>query len=83
MPSWELFNKQSADYQEAVLPSSVTKRVAIEMGIRLGWERYVGLEGKILSIESFGASGDGASVMKHFGFTTENVIHITKSVLNK
>ena len=83
MPSWELFNKQSADYQEAVLPSSVTKRVAIEMGIRLGWERYVGLEGKILSIESFGASGDGASVMKHFGFTTENVVHITKSVLNK
>jgi transketolase len=83
IPSWELFNKQSADYQEAVLPSSVTKRVAIEMGIRLGWERYVGLEGKILSIESFGASGDGASVMKHFGFTTENVVHITKSVLNK
>ncbi|MEH7544194.1 MULTISPECIES: transketolase [Bacillaceae] len=83
MPSWELFNKQSADYKEAVLPSSVTKRVAIEMGIRLGWERYVGFEGKILSIESFGASGDGASVMKHFGFTTENVVHITKAVLNK
>ncbi|PFN98106.1 transketolase [Bacillus sp. AFS076308] len=83
MPSWELFNKQSADYKEAVLPSSVTKRVAIEMGIRLGWERYVGFEGKVLSIESFGASGDGASVMKHFGFTTENVVHITKAVLNK
>jgi len=83
MPSWELFKKQSDDYKEAVLPSSVTKRVAIEMGIRLGWERYVGFEGKILSIESFGASGDGASVMKHFGFTTENVIHITKTVLNK
>ena len=83
MPSWELFNKQSADYKEAVLPSSVTKRVAIEMGIRLGWERYVGFEGKVLSIESFGASGDGASVMKHFGFTTENVVHITKTVLNK
>ncbi|MCM3729282.1 transketolase [Neobacillus cucumis] len=83
MPSWELFNKQSADYKEAVLPSSVTKRVAIEMGIRLGWERYVGFEGKVLSIESFGASGDGAAVMKHFGFTTENVVHITKTVLNK
>ncbi|MEH7120141.1 transketolase [Neobacillus vireti] len=83
MPSWELFNKQSSDYREAVLPSSVTKRVAIEMGIRLGWERYVGFEGKVLSIESFGASGDGASVMKHFGFTTENVVHITKTVLNK
>ncbi|MEH7415559.1 transketolase [Neobacillus drentensis] len=83
MPSWELFNKQSADYKEAVLPSSVTKRVAIEMGIRLGWERYVGFEGHVLSIESFGASGDGGSVMKHFGFTTENVVHITKTLLNR
>jgi transketolase len=83
MPSWELFNKQSAEYKETVLPSSVTKRVAIEMGIRLGWERYVGFEGEVLSIESFGASGEGTAVMKHFGFTTENVVHITKNVLNK
>jgi len=83
MPSWELFNKQSAEYKETVLPSSVTKRVAIEMGIRLGWERYVGFAGEVLSIESFGASGEGASVMKHFGFTTENVVNIAKNVLNK
>ncbi|MED4229126.1 transketolase [Neobacillus cucumis] len=83
MPSWELFEKQSAEYKEAVLPSSVTKRVAIEMGIRLGWERFVGFEGKVLSIETFGASGDGGAVMKHFGFTTENVVNITKKVLNK
>ncbi|MBM7651368.1 transketolase [Neobacillus cucumis] len=83
MPSWELFEKQSAEYKEAVLPSSVTKRVAIEMGIRLGWERFVGFEGKVLSIETFGASGDGGAVMKHFGFTTENVVNITKKVLYK
>ncbi|ULT54823.1 transketolase [Neobacillus drentensis] len=83
MPSWELFNKQSTEYKEKVLPSSVTKRVAIEMGIRLGWERYVGFAGEVLSIESFGASGEGTSVMKHFGFTTENVVHIAKNVLNK
>lgn len=83
MPSWELFNKQSSEYKETVLPSSVTKRVAIEMGIRLGWERYVGFAGEVLSIESFGASGEGASVMKHFGFTTENVVNIAKNVLNK
>ncbi|MBT2655609.1 transketolase [Bacillus sp. ISL-18] len=83
MPSWELFNKQSSEYKETVLPSSVTKRVAIEMGIRLGWERYVGFAGEVLSIESFGASGEGTSVMKHFGFTTENVVHIAKNVLNK
>ncbi|WP_251552058.1 transketolase [Neobacillus muris] len=83
MPSWELFEKQPDEYREAVLPSSMTKRVAIEMGIRLGWERFVGSEGKILSIESFGASGDGGSVMKHFGFTSENVVNLAKMVLNK
>ncbi|PLS08453.1 transketolase [Neobacillus cucumis] len=83
MPSWELFEDQSDEYKEAVLPSLVTKRLAIEMGIRLGWERYVGFEGKVLSIESFGASGDGGSVMKHFGFTTENVVNLTKLVLKK
>ncbi|MCM3765667.1 transketolase [Neobacillus niacini] len=82
MPSWELFNQQSAEYKQSVLPSSITKRVAIEMGISMGWERFVGFEGKVLSIESFGASGDGASVMEQFGFTTENVIQLTKSLLN-
>ena len=64
---------QSKEYKEHVLPSSITKRVAIEMGISLGWDRYVGPEGKILSIETFGASGTGAAVMELFGFTTENV----------
>lgn len=82
VPSWELFNFQSQEYKECVLPSSVTKRVAIEMGISLGWERYVGAEGTILSIETFGASGTGAEVMDWFGFTTENVVRITKDLLN-
>jgi transketolase len=83
MPSWELFNQQSAQYKENVLPAAIKKRVALEMGISLGWERYVGPEGRILSIETFGASGDGNAVLKHFGFTTENVIQITKTVLNR
>ena len=82
MPSWELFSHQSKDYQEQILPSSLTKRVSLEMGISLGWERYVGPEGKIVSIDTFGASGTGAEVMKLFGFTTENVVQLTKSVLN-
>ncbi|MEW4152353.1 transketolase [Bacillus thuringiensis] len=82
MPSWELFDRQSKEYKESVLPSSVTKRVSLEMGVSLGWERYVGQEGKILSIETFGASGTGAEVMNLFGFTTENVVQITKNVLN-
>lgn len=82
MPSWELFDRQSQEYKESVLPSSVTKRVSLEMGVSLGWERYVGQEGKILSIETFGVSGTGAEVMNLFGFTTENVVHITQNVLN-
>ncbi|MGR5874860.1 transketolase-like TK C-terminal-containing protein [Bacillus pacificus] len=64
MPSWELFDRQSKEYKESVLPSSVTKRVSLEMGVSLGWERYVGQEGKVLSIETFGASGTGAEVME-------------------
>ncbi|MED1625141.1 transketolase [Bacillus pseudomycoides] len=82
MPSWELFNIQSQEYKESILPSSIQKRVALEMGISLGWERFVGSEGTILSIETFGASGTGAEVMDSFGFTTENVVRITKDLLN-
>jgi len=82
MPSWELFNIQSQEYKESVLPSSIQKRVAIEMGISLGWERFVGTTGTILSIETFGASGTGAEVMDWFGFTTENVVRVAKDVLN-
>ncbi|MEH7238511.1 transketolase [Bacillus sp. JJ1562] len=82
MPSWELFNKQSSDYKEAILPSSISKRIAIESGISMGWDRFVGTEGKIVSIESFGASGSGPAVMEQFGFTTEKVVQITKSLLH-
>ncbi|QGQ45257.1 transketolase [Metabacillus sediminilitoris] len=83
MPSWELFSRQSDEYKEQVLPSSITNRVAIEMGISLGWERYVGMDGKIVSIETFGASGTGAAVMELFGFTTENIVQTTKTLLKK
>ncbi|RLL41345.1 transketolase [Oceanobacillus piezotolerans] len=83
MPSWELFQQQSEAYKEKVLPSSITNRVAIEMGISLGWDRYVGPNGKIISIETFGASGTGASVLEWFGFTTENVVNNVNSLLGK
>ncbi|MFB9761541.1 transketolase [Ectobacillus funiculus] len=81
MPSWELFDRQPKEYKELVLPAAVTKRVALEMGISLGWERYVGFEGKIVSIETFGASGTGAEVMELFGFTTANVVQTAKGLL--
>ncbi|MEH7547438.1 transketolase [Neobacillus vireti] len=81
MPSWELFDRQPKEYKELVFPASITKRVALEMGISLGWERYVGSEGKVLCIETFGASGTGTAVMELFGFTTENVVRTAKSLL--
>jgi transketolase len=82
MPSWELFDHQTASYKESVLPSTVTKRISLEMGISLGWDRYVGPQGKMISIETFGASGTGAAVMELFGFTIENVVQTAKSLLN-
>jgi transketolase len=81
MPSWELFDRQPKEFKELVFPAAITKRVALEMGISLGWERYVGLEGKVLSIETFGASGTGSEVMELFGFTTDNVVRTAKSLL--
>ena len=82
MPSWELFERQSADYKQAVLPPSVTARIAMEAGISMGWERYAGAQGNVLSIDTFGASGPGHEVMEHFGFTVENAVRIAKQLLN-
>ncbi|MHA6484839.1 transketolase [Paenibacillus sp. strain BS8-2] len=81
MPSRELFDRASADYKESVLPSGVTKCVAIEAGISLGWERFTGPAGKVISIDTFGASGPGGEVMAYFGFTTDNVIRTVKELL--
>ncbi|AKP78315.1 Transketolase [Priestia megaterium Q3] len=81
MPSWELFGKQSKEYQERILPESVSKRISLEMGISLGWERFVGQKGKVLAVDTFGASGTGADVMKLFGFTEENVVAQAKELL--
>jgi transketolase len=81
MPSWELFDAQSAAYKESVLPRVVRARVAVEAGIGTGWERYVGLDGAVVGMEGFGASGPGGEVMQHFGFTVENVIAKAKEVM--
>lgn len=83
MPSMELFNAQSDEYKEAVLPSNVTNRVSIEAGISLGWERFVGPKGKIIAIDTFGASGPGTEVLEYFGFSTSNVVNVAKDLLSK
>jgi transketolase len=81
MPSWELFDAQDAAYQESVLPKAVTKRLAVEAGITMGWCRYVGAEGDVLGVDRFGASAPGGLVMEKFGFTVENVVAKAKALL--
>jgi len=83
MPSWELFDQQSADYREHVLGPQGTARVAVEAGVTLGWDRYVGARGAVVGIDRFGASGPGADVLKHFGFTPEHVAATALRVLGQ
>ncbi|MGX6978679.1 transketolase [Vagococcus elongatus] len=80
MPSMKLFDAQDAAYKESVLPKAVTKRLSIEMGASFGWERYVGLAGASLSIDKFGASAPGGTVIKEYGFTVENVVNIFNQI---
>ncbi|MEJ8765695.1 transketolase [Oceanobacillus sp. HCA-5259] len=81
MPSWDLFDKQSVEYQESVLPSKLQKRLTVEMGSKLGWREYAGSEGAVMSIDTFGASAPGDQVIEEYGFTVENVVNKFKELL--
>jgi len=81
LPCWKLFEEQDAAYRESVLPKAVTKRLAVEAGTRFGWDRYLGSEGDMVSIDRFGASSPGGTAMEKFGFTVENVVSRAKSLL--
>jgi transketolase len=81
MPSSEEFDAQDDSYREAVLPRAVTRRLAVEAAARQSWWRYVGSEGQVLGIDRFGASGKGAEVMAHFGFTADNVVQQLRGLL--
>lgn len=81
MPSWELFDRQPQQYRETVLPPTIKARLAIEMARPLGWEKYVGEEGKVLGIDTFGASAPGQKVMEEFGFTVQHVVQQMKELL--
>lgn len=80
MPNMEAFDRQDAAYKESLLPNSVRKRVAIEALSDFGWYKYVGLDGKVVSMHGFGASGNGSLLFKHFGFTVENVVETVNSL---
>ncbi|MCY4275819.1 MAG: transketolase, partial [Gammaproteobacteria bacterium] len=83
MPSMDRFSEQSAKYRESVLPSSVRCRVAVEAGVRVSWTEYVGLDGTIVSIETFGESAPANDVFEHFGITMDAVIKAIKQLLTK
>ncbi|MCM3666173.1 transketolase [Mesobacillus subterraneus] len=81
MPSWDRFEQQSKEYKESVIPKSVKKRLGIEMGSSLGWHRYVGDEGEVLAIDTFGASAPGEKIMEEYGFSVNNVVARLKALL--
>ncbi|WP_055075473.1 transketolase [Pseudanabaena sp. 'Roaring Creek'] len=81
MPSQELYNEQSDEYKESVLPVSVKKRVSVEAGSTFGWHKYVGSEGAVIGMDTFGASAPGPVVYEKFGFTVDNVVATARKVL--
>ncbi|MFO8005356.1 transketolase family protein, partial [Thioalkalivibrio sp.] len=81
MPCVDLFEQQDPDYREAVLPSAVRARVAVETGATAGWYKYVGLDGAVVGLDRFGESAPGDALMNYFGFTAENIVSVAKSVL--
>jgi len=83
MPSWEVFEKQSAEYKESVLPKAVRARLAMEAGSSYGWGKYIGLDGDIISIDTFGASGKANLVFEKFGFTVDNAVERAVKLVGK
>ncbi|WLR57516.1 transketolase [Mesobacillus subterraneus] len=83
MPSWDRFEQQSKEYKESVIPKSVKKRLGIEMGSSLGWHRYVGDEGEVLAIDTFGASAPGEKILEEYGFSVNNVVARVKALLEQ
>jgi transketolase len=81
MPSFEVFARNDVAYRERVLPPSVRKRVAVEAGVTTIWRQFVGEEGRIIGIDHFGASGKGADLFKHFGFTAQHVLAAVEQLL--
>ena len=83
MPSWDIFEQQDQNYRDEVLPPDVTARLAVEAAATLGWERYVGLKGRIIGMRTFGASAPLKDVLKKFGFTVENVLKVARELVSK
>jgi transketolase len=83
LPSWDIFDRQSAEYRESVLGPEGTPRVSVEAGVTTGWQKYTGANGAQVGIDTFGASGPGGAVLKAFGFTKERVAATALHVLGQ
>jgi len=83
LPSWEIFDRHPQEYRHSVLPPGITARISIEAGIKLGWEHYVGLSGKIIGMDSFGASAPGPVLYEKFGFTVDKIIAAAEELLHR
>jgi transketolase len=83
MPSWELFDAQPQAYRDSVLPPDVPARLAVELGVSQGWDRYIGAHGDMLGIDHFGASAPAEKLLQEFGFTVDNVVHRAKALVGK
>ena len=83
MPSWDIFEHQSQDYRDSVLPPAVTARVAIEQASTFGWERYAGASGRIIGMKTFGASAPLKELQRKFGFEPERVVAAAKELLGR
>jgi len=81
LPSWELFEEQPETYRNDVLPPEIAARVSVEAAATLGWERYVGLHGRVIGLDRFGASAPGTAALEHLGFTPERVVDEAERVL--
>ena len=82
MPSFELFDAQDKEYKETVLPNKVRARIAVEALSSFGWHKYVGLDGKVISLDTFGASGNSETLFKKFGFTSKNIVEKAMEIVN-
>jgi transketolase len=83
MPSWDIFDHQTQEYRDSVLPSTVTPRVAVEQASTFGWERYVGTSGRIIGMKTFGASAPLKELQRHFGFEPDHVASAAKELLGR
>ncbi|MDP4179549.1 MAG: transketolase [Bacillota bacterium] len=83
MPSWEAFDSQQPEYQQQILPNHIRRRIAVEAGSSFGWHKYIGFDGDIISIDTFGASGPAEILFKEFGFTVDNIISKAKKLVQR